>query len=217
MDPGSPQTIGHVAHSTGSPSAADRLAVALHLELLEVCGKPREMIVVRQHRVRRRLQEIPVPDPDEREQNGQASRDRRRSKCSSIACAAREHRREILPADRERDGEPDRGPHGVAPADPVPHREPPMRRDAELVHRLVVRRHRDALRGDRGLAAVLEQPLARGAAFVSVSSVVNVFEQITNSVVSGSTASSTCCSATPSMFDTKCTPSRSSDAARRAP
>ena len=39
---------------------------------------------------------------------------------------------------------------------------------------------------------------------VSVSSVVNVFEQTTNSVRAGSTCSSTSASCTPSTFDTQC-------------
>ena len=40
-------------------------------------------------------------------------------------------------------------------------------------------------------------------ALLNVSSVVNVFEQITNSVVAGLTCSITSASSTPSMFDTQ--------------
>ena len=144
-------------------AAAHGLAVALHLELLEVRRQAREVVVVRQHRVRRRLEEIPVPDPDEREQHRQALGVATLLEVLVERVRAREHRGEVLPAHRERDREPDGRPDRVAAANPVPHREPPMRRDPELVHRFVVRRHRDALRRDRRLAAVLEQPLARGA------------------------------------------------------
>jgi hypothetical protein len=45
-------------------------------------------------------------------------------------------------------------------------------------------------------------------AFVSVSSVVNVFEQMTNSVFAGSRPATTSWNCTPSMFETKCTRSR---------
>ncbi len=51
-------------------------------------------------------------------------------------------------------------------------------------------------------------------ALTSVSWVVNVFEQITNNVVSAFTRASTCASATPSTFETKWTfkPRRTSSA-----
>ena len=89
-------------------------------------------------------------------------RERRAAEVLVHRGAAGEKRREVLPADCERHGEADGRPHGVAPADPIPHREPAIGRDAELVHRGLVRRHGHALRGHGRLAARGEQPLAHG-------------------------------------------------------
>ena len=75
---------------------------------------------------------------------------------------AREQPVEILRADRQRDRQPDSRPERIASPDPVPDREPLVRRNPEIVHRPAVGRDGDALRGNGRIAAVLQQPLACG-------------------------------------------------------
>ena len=110
-------------------------------------------------------------------------------KCSSIAWKPASSSPNAAGPDREHRREPDRRVHRVAAADPVPEAERVRRVDAERGHRLEVgrdRRRSAARPRPRPPPSAVEQPLvARSAAFVIVSSVVNVFEQTTNSVSRG--------------------------------
>ena len=56
---------------TGSPFEIDRLAVALHVELLQVRGETGQVLAVGQDRLGLRAEEVVVPDADEAEQHGQ--------------------------------------------------------------------------------------------------------------------------------------------------
>ena len=60
--PGSPQITGAVRMPTRLAGEVHRLAVALHVELLQVGGEAPEPAVVRQHRERRQLEAVDVPD-----------------------------------------------------------------------------------------------------------------------------------------------------------
>ena len=100
------------------------LAVALHLELLQIGGQPREALVVGQHGERRQIEEGAVPGA---EQAHAAPADCARTapsrKCRSIFAAPARKCREVLAAEREFRDKPDRRPNRVAAADPIPHRE----------------------------------------------------------------------------------------------
>ena len=68
--------------------APDGFAVALHVALLEIGREAVKMLVVRQHGMARRAEEIVVPDPDQAEQRRGCSRPAGAvRKCSSIAKA----------------------------------------------------------------------------------------------------------------------------------
>ena len=77
--PGSPQTTGPVAVLTGEPSSWTLLAVALHLQLLEIGGKAREPLVVGDHRLRRVAEDVAVPDAEQPHQHRDVALDRRRA------------------------------------------------------------------------------------------------------------------------------------------
>ena len=69
------------------PVAADALAVALHVALLEVGGKAVQVLIVGQDRLRRGIQEVAVPDAEQRQQHRQVGSSGAVRKCSSIAWA----------------------------------------------------------------------------------------------------------------------------------
>lgn len=53
----------------------DVLAVALHIALLEVCGKPMKVLVVRQHGVSFGAMEVDVPDSEDSQNDGDLKRE----------------------------------------------------------------------------------------------------------------------------------------------
>ena len=167
--------------------AVDRLPVALHLQLLEVRRQVGEVLAVRQDRDGLGAEEIVVPDADQPQEHRQVLLDRRGPEVLVHRVEAGEHLAERVGADRDHQRQPDRRVERVATADPVPELEHVRGVDAELRDLLRVRRHRDEVLRDRGVVAELrERPLARGRALVIVSSVVNVFDAMMNSVSSGS-------------------------------
>src|SRR5690348_3215951 len=64
----------------GLAAAAHGLAVALHLELLQVGREAREVVVVRQDRVGRSAEEVAVPYANQSKQHWQIASDRRTPK-----------------------------------------------------------------------------------------------------------------------------------------
>ena len=69
---------------------------------------------------------------------------------------------EPLAADGRHHRKADRAVHRVASADPVPEAEHVVGVDAEVVDQLLVRRHRDEMLGDRGVAERVGEPAPRG-------------------------------------------------------
>ena len=124
-------------------------------------------------------------------------------KCSSISCAAAQEREEVLAADGDGERDADGGPHANSGRRPSP-TSGSGSRDA--------RRTRPSPCGSRTRRRNARAPPARPAcsssharavrALVSVSSVVNVFEAMMNSVVCGSAVSSTSARRQPSTFET---------------
>ena len=125
-------------------------------------------------------------------------------KCSSIAWKPASISREALGPDRDHRREPDRRAHRVAPADPVPEAEhvrrcrcrtprPPPRSS---------RRRRSAARPRRRSRAPASAQARALRALVIVSSVVNVFEETTNSVSAGSRSRVASAKSVPSTLET---------------
>jgi len=146
----------------GLAVAADRLAVALHLQLLQIGRQAMQMIVVRQHGMARRIEKIAVPDADEREQHRKAVGRVRRCEVLVNLMAAVQQLLEAHAPKREREAHAHGRPDRVPPADPIPDRETALRKDAERIHGRMVRRDRGELCGHGCLTALEEQPLAHG-------------------------------------------------------
>ena len=186
--------------------AAHRLAVALHRQLLQVGGQPVQVLAVGQHGVRLRAEEVDVPDVEQALDDRQVLLERRGAEVPVDGVHAREELAELLLADRDHEGEADRGVDRVAPAHPVPEAEHVGLVDAERRDLLGVRRHRHEVLGDRLLARRRARRAAsrgRRAALVSVSRVVNVLDETMNSVVAGSRSRSASETSVGSMLETK--------------
>ena len=164
----------------------DVLAVRLHRELLQVGGEALQVLVVRHHADGLRVEEVAVPDREQPHEHRQVLRERRGAEVLVHRVEAGEHLAEVLGTDRDHRRQADRGVHRVAAADPVPEAEHVRGVDAELRDALGVGRDRDEVLGDRvvGRRARRRPSPAPSVAFVSVSSVPNVFEETMNSVSS---------------------------------
>ena len=75
--PGSPQTTGPVAVLHGRAVELDVLAVALHLQLLEIGGEAPEPLVVGDHAMRGVPENIAVPDAEQAHEDRDVFLDRR--------------------------------------------------------------------------------------------------------------------------------------------
>ena len=186
--------------------AIDALAVALHLELLQVRGQALQVLFVRQHRVRLRAEHARVPYAEQAEHDRHVLLDRRGAEVLVHLVGAVEHLLEMAVADGERNRQADRRPQRIAAADPVPEHEHVLRRRCRtaVTSRSLVEmatkcfamaassfaRARNHSRADRALAMV--------------SCVVNVFDAIVNSVVAGCSGRSVSARWAPSTFETKC-------------
>ena len=117
----------------------DMLAVALHLQLLEIGGEAPEPLVVWDHAVRRVPEDVAVPAAEEPHQDRDVSLDRRFAEVLVDLVAAAEEFVEAVRSDGDREREPDARPDRIAAADPVPEAEHPRRLDAELSHLVELR------------------------------------------------------------------------------
>ena len=204
--PGSPQTIGAVGASTALALAIDALAVALHVELLQVGRQPMQVLFVRQHGVRLGAEHARVPHAQQPEHHRQVALDRRGPEVLVHLVRAVEELLEVPEAGGQRDRQADRRPQRVAAADPVPEHEHVLGRDAELADRGLVGRDGDEVPGDRRPASLARARNHSRAecALAMVSCVVNVFDATVNSVVAGCSGRSVSARCVPSTFDTKC-------------
>ena len=163
------------------------LPVRLHRQLLEVGGEALQVLAVRHDAEGLRAEEVRVPDAEEPHQHGEVALERRRAEVLVHRVEAGEQLAEAVGADREHRREADRRVHRVAAADPVPEAEHVLRVDAEPRDLVGVRRDGDeVLRDRRPRRRARASAHARAeCAFVIVSSVVNVFDEMTKSVSSG--------------------------------
>ena len=131
----------------------DVLAVALHLQLLQIGGEAREVRRIGHDAERLRAEEVVVPDGQQAHQQRQVALRRRGAEMLVHRVEAREHVAEVFGADGDHGRQADRRIHRVAAADPVPEAEHVGGVDAELAHRLGVGRERDEVLGDGRVAA----------------------------------------------------------------
>ena len=141
------------------------LAVALHGELLEICGKSFQILLVGQYGDGLGAEEIVVPDADQAHQHRQIALERRSAEMLVDLMEAAEHRAEIFRPDRQHGRKADRRIHGIAAADPIPEAEHVGGVDAEFRDFLGVGRYGDKMLGDGALFALhaRQQPFARAA------------------------------------------------------
>ncbi len=206
MVPGSPQTTGPVAASTGSPVERDRLAVGLHRQLLQVGGEALEVLVVGQDRQRLGAEEVRVPDGEQAEQHGQVGVQRGGAEVLVHGVEAGEHLARSAPG-RWRSSWTGRWPSPSSSARrPSPRSRTCSRcRCRSAATSCGVGRHGHEVAGHGGLVVQRgEQPGSRAMrALVIVSSVVNVFEAMMNSVSLGSRSRVASAKSVPSTLETK--------------
>src|SRR5262245_5514363 len=94
----------------------DVLAVALHGELLEIRGKPLQVLFVGQHRDGLGAEEIVVPDADQTHQHRQIALEGRGAEMLVHFTEASQHGVEMVRADRQHGREADSRIHGITPA-----------------------------------------------------------------------------------------------------
>src|SRR3984957_1754132 len=98
----------------------DMLAVALHLQLLEIGREAPEPLVIRDHPMGRVTENIAVPDAEQPHQDRDVPFDRRLAEVLVDFVAAAEKFVEAVRPDRDRKRQPDAGPDRIAAADPIP-------------------------------------------------------------------------------------------------
>ena len=148
----------------GDPLAveADRLAVALHVQLLQVVGQRAEIGAVGQHGRRLRAEEVDVPDAEQTHDHRQVALERGLPQMLVDRVKAGEHVSEIGRANRNHQRKPNSGIVGVAPADPIPEAEHIVGIDAEGLHPFGVGGDRDEVTLHRRFAERVDQPAAAG-------------------------------------------------------
>jgi hypothetical protein len=97
----------------------DALAVALHLQLLEIGGKAAEPLVIGQDGAGGMAADLVVPDADEGQHHGQVRVKRRGLEMAGPSPGPRRGRRGNPRAHGDHERKADRPPHGIAPAHPI--------------------------------------------------------------------------------------------------
>ncbi len=107
----------------------DRLPVRLHPELLEVGRKQPESMAVRHDRDGLRAHEVPVPEGQEPADDREVPAERGGGEVLVHGVEATEERAEVLVAERDQQGKPDRRAERRPAANPVPHAKHVLRRN----------------------------------------------------------------------------------------
>ncbi len=140
----------------------DVLAVALHLQLLEIGGEAPEPLVVGDHAMRGVAEDVAVPDAEQPHEDRDVFLDRRCAEMLVDLVAAAEKFVEAVGPDRDRERQPDARPDRIAAADPIPEAEHARRLDAELRHLVELGRDGGEMVPDRRFADPLRDPGAGG-------------------------------------------------------
>ena len=184
----------------------DVLAIALHRQLLKICGKAFQVLFVGQNRHRLRAKKVVIPNRQESHEHRQVFLERRVAEMLVHFMKASEHRAEIVRSNRQHCRKTDGRIHRVASADPVPEAEHVRRINAERGNLFSIRgnRHEMLRHGFDDRRRVRPSSQSRAlCALVMVSSVVKVFDETMNSVSAASRSRVASTKSVPSTFDTK--------------
>ena len=188
----------------GAAPQVDRLAVGLHVQLLEVLGEVDQALGVGDDGDALGVEEVGVPDAQQTEQHGQVGLEGGRAEVLVHGPEAGQHLPEAVGPDGHHDRQADGRGVRVATADPVPELEHVGGVDAEGGHlgRCCWRRPRSGAPTASSLPSRSTSQSRALRALVRVSSVVKVLEQTTNRTRSGSVSASTSWRSVPSTLDT---------------
>ncbi len=125
----------------------DALAVALHGQLLQIGGKPFEVLVIGEDRHCLRPVKVIVPDREEPHQYGHIALEGGGAEVLVHLVETVQQGAEAVRADGEHGRKADRRIHGVASANPVPEPEHILGIDPEPRYRFAIRRDRDEVPG----------------------------------------------------------------------
>ena len=142
---------GAVVHRL--PVAIHALAVRFHLQLLQVGRQFAQRFGVGQHGMRPGVEEIRIPDAQQRQQHRHVGGERRSKEMRVHGARAGEQVLEPVHADGDGHGQSHRRPDRIAPADPVPQREAAFWCNAEAGRGLDVRGDGGEMLFHRGLAS----------------------------------------------------------------
>src|SRR6266851_1198913 len=110
----------------------DMLAVALHRQLLQVRRKALQILFIRQHSHRLRIEEVGIPDRQQPHQHRQITREGSGAEVFIHLVKPIQHRAKVIWSDRHHGRQTDRRIHRVTSTDPVPELKHVRRIDAKL-------------------------------------------------------------------------------------
>ena len=140
----------------------DRLAVALHVKLLEVRGKAAQVVRVRQHRLGLRAMDVRVPHAEQPHDDSNVLRVRHRDEVLVYRMEAREELAEPVGTDRQHHRQTNRRIDRVATTDPVPEPEHVLGVDTERADRRSISGHGHEVLAHRLIVAEpADQPIPR--------------------------------------------------------
>ena len=139
----------------------DALAVAFHIELLQIRRQQPQPPIVRQHGASRISAKIAMPHAEQAEQRRQIAANRRGAKMRVQRPRPGQKLLEARAPDGDGDRQPDRAPQRAAPAHPISIFENAPRPERARLRRR--RRDRDPMRGGGGAPDAAREPFDRGA------------------------------------------------------
>src|SRR5215471_12077935 len=116
------------------PIECDVFSIALHCQLLEICGKALQVLLIRQNGNCLSIEEVVVPNGEQAHNHRQVRLKRGRTKMLIHLVKAIEHGAEVIGAKHDHGGEADRRIHRIAPANPIPESEHVCGIDTKLRH-----------------------------------------------------------------------------------
>ncbi len=140
-------------------------AIAFHSQLLKICRKTLEILLVGQNCDSVNTKKTGIPDGQQGHEHRQVAVKRSGAKVLVHLVKSVQHRPEVVRSDGKHCRKPDCGVHRIPPADPIPEFEHISGIDTKLRHLVLVCRNSDkVLRYGLFIAAKpLQQPRAGGA------------------------------------------------------
>jgi len=123
---------GAGGHVDGHAILGDALAVAFHVQLLQIGGEAAQILVVGRDGNGAAIEELAVPEAHHGQHHGHVLFQRGLAEVLVHRMRAGEEIAEVFKTHGQRHGQADRRPDGIAATDPVPEREHIVRRNAEV-------------------------------------------------------------------------------------